>query len=91
MTNPNYVNNLVQYFKKNIKKGYTVESLRWALIRQGYSRVLVEKAIEQTTKELAIEAPVLKDKPVIKYQVIDEHGIPIVLKKPWWKRIFGIK
>jgi hypothetical protein len=91
MTNPEYVNKLVQYFKKNFRKGYTVESLKWALIRQGYSRVLVEKAMEQTTKELALEAPELKDKPLIKYEVIGENDTPIVIKVPWWKRIFGIR
>lgn len=88
MTNPNYVDNLVKYFKKNFKKGYTIESLKWALIRQGYSRVLVDKAIEQANKELALAAPVLKEKPVIKYEVIGENGTPINIKMPWWKRFF---
>lgn len=85
----NYKKNLVNYFKKNLAKGYTIESLKWALINQGYSRIEVDRAIEQANKELASEAPVLKEKPVIKYEIIDEDDKPIEIKKPWWKRIFG--
>lgn len=84
-----YKRKIVDYFKKNLSKGYTEDSLRWALINQGYSRTLVEMALEQANKELAEKAPVLKEKPVIKYEIIDEFDNPIIIKKPWWKRIFG--
>lgn len=80
---------LVSYFKKNLGKGYTEESLKWALIKQGYSRTIVEEAIQESHKELAEKAPILKDKPIIKYEIIDENDNPITIKKPWWKRIFG--
>lgn len=90
MTNPGYIDNLVKYFKKNFKKGYPAESLRWALIRQGYSRNLVEKAMEQANKELAQEAPELKEKPKITYEIVDENNNPIIIKRPWWKRLFGL-
>jgi len=82
--------NLADYIKKNLKKGYTVESLRWALINQGYSRVAVEDAIQQANTELAASAPLLKEKPVINYEIIDENDTPIPIKKPWWKRLFGL-
>ena len=85
-----YMKGIADYIKKNLKKGYTLEALKWALINQGYSRVVVEEAIVQANKELAADAPILKEKPVIKYEVLDEHGKPIEIKKPWWKRIFGI-
>ena len=49
----NYKKNLVDYFKKNLKKGYTTDALKWALINQGYSRINIEQAIEQANKELA--------------------------------------
>ena len=78
---------LVDYFRKNLKKGYTPDALKWALIHQGYSRTAVELAIRKLNKELAIKAPVLKEKPRIKYQIIDEHNQPIILKKPWWQRL----
>ncbi|HNZ52247.1 MAG TPA: hypothetical protein PLT60_02325 [Candidatus Pacearchaeota archaeon] len=83
---------LTEYFKKNFKKGYTEESLKWALVNQGYSRTIIDKALEAANKELAEEAPVIKEKPVIKYEVLDENDKPveIEIKKPWWKRVFGL-
>jgi hypothetical protein len=83
-----YKRKLVNYFKKNLKKGYTQDSLKWALINQGYSRVIVEDAIKEANKELAKKAPILKDKPVIKYEIIDENDQPVEIKKPWWKKFF---
>lgn len=89
MGNSNYKRKLVDYFKKNLKKEYTQESLKWALINQGYSRAIVEIALKQANKELAAKAPLLKEKPIIKYEIIDEHDNPITIKRPWWKRVFG--
>ena len=85
----NYKKKIIDYLKKNLKKGYTIESLKWALIGQGYSRTSVERSIEELNKELARKAPVLKEEPVIKYEIIDEQDRPIKIKKSWWKRIFG--
>jgi hypothetical protein len=84
-----YKRRLIEYFKKNLKKGYTEESLKWALINQGYSKVIVETTIEKANKELALEAPILKEKPVIQHFIVDENDKQIKLKKPWWKRILG--
>jgi len=84
-----YRRKIVEYLKKNLKKGYTLESLRWALIGQGYPGVSVDRAIEELNKDLAKKAPVLKEKPVIKYEIVDENNNPVTIKKPWWKRIFG--
>ncbi len=81
---------LVDYFKKNLSKGYTLDSLRIALINQSYSRAIIESAIEQVNRELAQEAPILKEKPVIKYELLDEDNKLITIKKPWWKRLFGL-
>jgi len=63
-----YIRQLVNYLKKNLSKGYTLESLKWALISQGYSRSEVNRAIKITNKELAKSAPKLKEKPVIKVE-----------------------
>jgi len=79
---------LKDYLKKNLKKGYTIESLRWALTKQGYSRTTIEQAIIQTHKEFAEAIPVLKEKPIISYQIIDENDKPIEIKKSFWKKIF---
>ncbi len=81
---------LMDYFKRNLKKSYTPDTLKWALINQGYSRVVVEGSLEEAQKEIAKEAPVFKEKPVIKYDILDDEDNPITFKKPWWKRIFGL-
>ncbi len=84
----NYVGSLSEYIKKNLKKGYTKDSLKWALIKQGHSRLEVEKALARVDSELATEAPILKTKPEIKLEVIEPRGA-IVEKKSLWKKIFG--
>lgn len=83
-----YKQQLVDYFKRNLKKGYTSDSLRFALVKQGYSRTAIDQAIEQANKELSKKAPQFKEKPVIKYELIDENNKPIKIKKSWWKKIF---
>jgi len=90
MEDYNYRKKIVDYLKKNLKKGYTIESLRWALIGQGYSKTSVERAVEELNKELARKAPILKEEPVIKYEIVDEKDRPIKIKKSFWKRIFGL-
>jgi len=79
------IDELTEYIKKNLKKGYTQESLRWALIDQGYSKIEVEKALKKVNRELAMSAPILKTKPKIKYELVEpkEHKI-----KPFWRRLF---
>jgi len=74
---------LVNYIKKNLSKGYTIEALRWALINQDYPRVEIEKAINLTNEQLGKEAPILKEKPVIKYE-----AEPIeTLETSFWQKI----
>ena len=85
-----YKRKLINYFKRNLAKGYTLDSLKFALMSQGYSRAIVESAIEQANKELAEKAPILKEKPVIKYEIIDEYDKPIKIHKPWWRRLLGL-
>ncbi len=90
MEKTDYKRRLMDYLKKNLTKGYTFESLKWALVKQGYSRAIVERAITQVYKEFAEKAPVLKEKPRIKYEIVDENDNPITIKKSFWKRIFGV-
>ncbi|RLG11071.1 hypothetical protein DRN73_06335 [Candidatus Pacearchaeota archaeon] len=85
-----YKRKLINYFKKNLLKGYTPDSLKFALMSQGYSRTSVETALDQANKELAQKAPVLKEKPKIKYEIIDEYNKPIKIKKSFWRRLFGL-
>ncbi|MEK6825625.1 MAG: hypothetical protein AABY00_02455 [Nanoarchaeota archaeon] len=83
-----YISTLVEYIKKNLKKGYTKESLKWALIKQGHSRFQVEKAITQVDAELSLQAPILKTRPEITLEIIEPKGA-IVKKKSFWKKLFG--
>ncbi|OYT36667.1 hypothetical protein B6U91_00710 [Candidatus Pacearchaeota archaeon ex4484_71] len=87
MRKQDYKGQLVDYFKKNLKKGYTTESLKFALERQGYSRTSIEQAIEQANKELAKQAPEFKEKPIIKYEIIDENNKPVVIKRTFWSKL----
>ncbi|MEK6800773.1 MAG: hypothetical protein AABY05_02470 [Nanoarchaeota archaeon] len=81
------VDQLTAYIKSNLKKGYTTESLRWALVNQGYSRLEVAKSIIRAEQELANQAPVLKTKPEIKYEAI-RSNMPEE-KKGFFGRLFG--
>ena len=78
---------LVEYLRKNIAKGYTAESLKWALVSQGHSRSVVERALEEVNKEPTDEESQEKEKPKIKHEFIGEDNKPIKLKKPFWKKI----
>lgn len=88
---PGYIDELSAYVKKNLKKGYTKESLKWALVSQGHSKLEILKAIERAENELSKEAPILKSKPVITREVFDMNDIKIEPeeKKPFWKKWFG--
>ena len=88
-TEGDYIAELADYIKKNLKKGYTKESLRWALVNQGHSKREVEKALKRVDEELAAEAPVLETKPVINYEVVEPKD-GVVEKKGFWKRLFGL-
>lgn len=90
MRNSDYKKRLIDYIKKNLAKGYTEDSLRWALMSQGYSRTIIEESFRKTHEELAQKAPVLKTKPQIRYEIVDEQNRPINFHKPFWKRWLGL-
>lgn len=88
MRRPENKNQLTEYFKKNLAKNYTEDSLKFALQNQGYSRTAIEQALTQAHKEIAEKAPVLKEKPVIKYELFDENNNKIKVQ-PFtrWEKI----
>jgi hypothetical protein len=45
MREAEFIRHIVDYYKKNLPKGYTPDALRFALAKQGYSRTMVEKAL----------------------------------------------
>ena len=89
MVENTYRTKLVEYIKKNLRKGYPTDTLKVALINQGYSRLTVEEATQQAMKEMAREVPAIKEKPEIEHEIIVEE--PVIEKKSFWKRLFGKK
>ena len=86
-----YKRQLVEYFKKNLAKGYTEESLKWALIQQKYSRTNIEKSIEQAHKEIeevSEKVSKVKEKPKIKYEIYDKDNKPIKVE---FRKPFSLK
>ena len=73
MPEKNYIQQLAEYIKKNLQKGYTIDSLKIALEAQDYSRSCIERAIRLANEQLAKQAPKMKEKPVIKYEIIKEN------------------
>lgn len=90
MREAEYKRKVIDYLKKNMGKGYAPESLKWALVKQGYSRTMVDAAIREAGKEFSKETQVLKEKPVITHEIIGENDQPIATNKPWWKRLLGL-
>jgi hypothetical protein len=79
---------LADYIKKNLSKsrGYTIESLRWALVSQGHTRTAVDKAIELANKQLAASAPKLEPPKEEKVEIVEE---PVEEKKGFFSRLLG--
>ncbi len=79
---------LIEYFKKNIGKGYTEDSLKFALVGQGNSRAIVDKALIEAKRELSVESPkvIKEEKPEI---TVTEEPVEEP-KKSWFRRFFGL-
>jgi len=90
-----YIKETADYLKKNMDKGYSLESLKWALINQGKSRVVVDRAVDIINEEIKHqnEIKALQSKPsqtqII--QTLDEGPeLPEQPKKKgFFSRIFG--
>lgn len=86
----NYLQNLVDYAKRNLKKGYNSDSLRWALINQGHSRIEVDKALSMAQSETSREnLSASKVKPETAPQIQIMPSLEPEEKVPFWKRWFG--
>jgi uncharacterized protein Smg (DUF494 family) len=90
MENENTADKITIYLKKNLKKGYTQESLRQALLTQGYSRSEIDKAIKKMDQSLAKQAPILQKSSTSSQQVdINNIQVEPEEKKPFWKKWFS--
>ena len=82
-----HIQQIAEYFKRNLAKGYTIESIKFSLMSQGYSRISVEKAIELANEQLAEKAPILKEKPQITYKLTPTESFN---EPGFFKRLFNI-
>ncbi len=80
-----YLFKITSYIRKNLKKGYTKDSLKIALLNQGHRSLSIEKAFKIVEQEMINEAPILNTKPIIKRQIIE----PEIQKKSFLGRFFG--
>ena len=77
---------LIEYLQRNLKKGYKLDELKWALINQGHSRVSVDKATKYVTD--MIEAQKAKKAEIEKPEVLKIE--PEVEEKiGFWQRVKG--
>jgi len=89
MRESEYRNKLMDYLRKNMQKGYNTESLRWALVDQGYSRTMVDSAIKEASSEMS-KLSAQREKPVITHEIVTEEPAEMP-KKSWWKSFFGLE
>jgi hypothetical protein len=85
-----YLNQLSAYIQKNLAKGYSLDSLKFSLMRQGYSRVAVENAISIAKKNLSEKSTSNNENPEISYKEVNEAPLEKP-KKSFFKRLFGLK
>ena len=87
---PTYIDTLSSRIKNNLRKGYNKESLKWALVNQGHSRIEVDKAFRQAEVEITQEAQIARQQqtamtpPPMITPVEDEP------KKGFFARLFGL-
>ena len=82
---------LVDYIKKNLQKGYTRDSLKWALINQGYMKIEVEKAFKIVEEEMPKMPKSLVQEPrqIQVSQSIQVNPEVEAEKVSFWKKWFG--
>jgi SOS response regulatory protein OraA/RecX len=85
MEKSGYIANLTAYIEKNLAKGYTPDSLKFALINQGYSRTEIDRAFKIVTEKQAKRLPPVEEKPVITV----ETEPPLPEKKSFWQTVKG--
>lgn len=78
---------IIEYIERNMKKGYRIEELKWALVNQKHSRTEIERAIKivqartpsNQVKDEKIEASI---------QEIKKGEISAPKERGFWKRLF---
>lgn len=78
---PTQQKQMADHVKKNLAKGYTPDTLRYALLAQGYSRTSVDSAIKAANQELSPAITKSKEKPKITYKVVDDNEMKQIQEK----------
>jgi hypothetical protein len=76
---------IVHYIEKNLAKGHKLESLKWALINQKYSKIEIDKAI----KIIEARTPKKEEPKVVPMEEVKQEPIVIPEKKGFFARLFG--
>lgn len=76
---------IVDYIEKNLKKGYSMDSLRWALINQKYSKIEIEKAV----KIIEARTPKKEEPKMVPVQEVKQEEIVMPKQKGFFARLFG--
>lgn len=84
-----HIQQIANYIKNNLSKGYTIDSLKFSLMSQGYSRISIDKAIELANEQLAQKAPILKEKPQITYRTIPSQIEQESKKQGFFNKLFS--
>jgi len=87
-----HLRTLLDYFEKNLKKGYKVDALKYILLNQGYSKTEIAEAlriIEEKTKKDQ-EAIKKEEERKLRMQVQEEvKKVTQDQKKGFFGRLFG--
>lgn len=76
------VDQIVEYIKKNVSKGYKSQDLKWALISQGYSKIEVDKALKEYEEFQSLQRPKVVIEMPKKVEVMPQVEPE---KRPWYK------
>jgi hypothetical protein len=82
------VTKIVDYVEKNLKKGYKLEELKWALINQKYSKIEIDKAIAIISARTAKSQQEQRAREVQTAMIVDEEK-PVVKKVGFFKKMIG--
>jgi len=87
-----HLRTILDYFEKNLKKGYKVDALKYVLLNQGYSKTEIAEAIriieEKTKKDQ--EAVKKEEERRLKMQIQEElNQVNQQQKKGFFGRLFG--
>ena len=84
----NKVDRLMDYLRRNLDKGYKKESLKWALVKQGQSRIEIDKAFKKLEEEEMKKASMTKA-AMIKEASTQIEPIMEPERRGFWKKLFG--